>query len=162
MELNLLKLQSLWLHRSIRKKNLRINAILHSQLHLLTVLTELCMLIKDTDPFSLERMESILQQLKNGQNPWPAVKTIKPDNSAPVSQWAIYQKLRCFVRLYTSLDSRYTQETVNEEQSSIKPLCSHTDIQEAGKNAFRTLLASSISACFWFTTGWPEGGLALT
>ncbi len=169
LDLNLLKLQTLWLHRSIRRKNTRISAILHCQLHLLTILTEIRQLTKTPHCFSSKQtseLTKVFDSLKQGIDPWSSMITLRPESKTDALQWAIYQQLRLFVRLFTSLDSRYNEElTIDEDrftQKGLNPQCSHADMTEALKNAFRTLLASSFSAWFWISSGWPDGGLALT
>lgn len=107
LTMNLLRIQAFWSHYRFRQQNARLNALLHQQLRMTSVISSLRrMLLNWPSPpcATREILEQLLTALASSQTDVYTVARIiaplRPTNVADYRHVAFWQRLRYFCRLY--------------------------------------------------------------
>ena len=107
LTMNLLRIQAFWSHYRFRQQNARLNALLHQQLRMTSVISSLRrMLLNWPSPPGATReiLEQLLTALASSQTDVYTVARIiaplRPTNVADYRHVAFWQRLRYFCRLY--------------------------------------------------------------
>lgn len=147
--MNLLRIQAFWSHYRFRQQNARLNALLHQQLRMTSVISSLRrMLLNWPSPpcATREILEQLLTALASSQTDIYTVARIiaplRPTNVADYRHVAFWQRLRYFCRLYlqSSQELHRLQSGVDDHARLpwTSGLARHTDNAEAMWSGLRT------------------------
>lgn len=174
LTMNLLRIQAFWSHYRFRRQNTLLNALLHQQLRLTSVISSLRrMLLNWPNPPANTR--NVIEQLLNA--------LVKPDTDSyavariiaplcPVDQHdyrhvAFWQRLRYFCRIYLKsshylrlLERGVTVDNINIERTP--GLARHTDNAEALWSGLRTFITLMAIGAWSIGAQWESGSGALT
>lgn len=174
LTMNLLRIQAFWSHYRFRRQNTLLNALLHQQLRLTSVISSLRrMLLNWPNPPANTR--NVIEQLLNA--------LVKPDTDSyavariiaplcPVDQHdyrhvAFWQRLRYFCCIYLKsshylrlLEKGVTVDNINIERTP--GLARHTDNAEALWSGLRTFITLMAIGAWSIGAQWESGSGALT
>lgn len=174
LTMNLLRIQAFWSHYRFRRQNALLNALLHNQLRLTSVISSLRRMLLNwpNPPASMrEIMDQLLTALARSQTDSYAIaRIIAPLAPTDVSDYrhvAFWQRLRYFCRLYlrTSHQLRLIENggpltPVNIPRTPA--LARHTDNAEALWSGLRTFVTLMVIGAWSITSQWESGSGALT
>lgn len=174
LTMNLLRIQAFWSHYRFRRQNALLNALLHHQLRLTSVISSLRrMLLNWPNPPAHTRdvIDQLLTALARSQTDSYTVARIiaplTPADGADYRHVAFWQRLRYFCRLYlrTSHQLRLIENggpltTVNIPRTPA--LARHTDNAEALWSGLRTFVTLMVIGAWSITSQWESGSGALT
>lgn len=174
LTMNLLRIQAFWSHYRFRRQNALLNALLHNQLRLTSVISSLRrMLLNWPNPPAPVReiIDQLLAALARSQTDSYAVARIiaplAPTDASDYRHVAFWQRLRYFCRLYlrTSHQLRVIENggsltTVNIPRTPA--LVRHTDNAEALWSGLRTFVTLMVIGAWSITSQWESGSGALT
>lgn len=174
LTMNLLRIQAFWSHYRFRRQNALLNALLHNQLRLTSVISSLRrMLLNWPNPPAPVReiIDQLLAALARSQTDSYAVARIiaplAPTDASDYRHVAFWQRLRYFCRLYlrTSHQLRVIENggpltTINIPRTPA--LARHTDNAEALWSGLRTFVTLMVIGAWSITSQWESGSGALT
>lgn len=174
LTMNLLRIQAFWSHYRFRRQNALLNALLHNQLRLTSVISSLRrMLLNWPNPpaHTREVIDQLLIALARSQTDSYAVaRIIAPLAPTDVSDYrhvAFWQRLRYFCRLYLRTSHQLRQI---EHGGALTPvhiprapaLARHTDNAEALWSGLRTFVTLVVIGAWSIGSQWESGSAALT
>lgn len=173
LTMNLLRIQAFWSHYRFRQQNARLNALLHQQLRMTSVISSLRrMLLNWPSPpgASREILEQLLTALASSQTDVYTVARIiaplRPTNVADYRHVAFWQRLRYFCRLYlqSSQELHRLQSGVDDHTRLPRTsgLARHTDNAEAMWSGLRTFCTLMMIGAWSIASQWDAGANALT
>lgn len=174
LTMNLLRIQAFWSHYRFRRQNALLNALLHQQLRLTSVISSLRrMLLSWPNPpaHTPEIIEQLLTALAHSQTDSYTVARIiaplAPDNASDFRHVAFWQRLRYFCRLY--LQSSHLLRLVEQGEPPSRmtiprapALARHTDNAEALWSGLRTFTTLMVIGAWSIGSQWESGAGALT
>ncbi|SFC78724.1 FUSC family protein [Pragia fontium] len=174
LTMNVLRIQAVWSHYRLRRRNNILNFILHQQLKLTSVISGIRRIMLNW-PDRPENLSSVLQRLleelrQPNTNKYRLAKILQeiyPTDSRDFRHRTFWLRLRHFCWLYLQSSSWLQQlEEVNtthqRKPPKVKSIAQHTDSTEALYNALRTFLCIVIGCAYWIHTQWDAGSSALT
>ena len=173
LTMNLLRIQAFWSHYRFRQQNARLNALLHQQLRMTSVISSLRrMLLNWPSPPDATReiLEQLLTALASSQTDVYTVARIisplRPTNVADYRHVAFWQRLRYFCRLYlqSSQELHRLQSGVDDRARLPRTsgLARHTDNAEAMWSGLRTFCTLMMIGAWSIASQWDAGANALT
>ena len=174
LTMNLLRIQAFWSHYRFRRQNALLNALLHQQLRLTSVISSLRrMLLNWPNPPEQTRdvIEQLLTALANPRTDSYTVARIiaplHPKNRQDYRHVAFWQRLRYFCQLYlhNSHQLRLLENgaAVYEIKVTRSPgLARHTDNAEAIWSGLRTFTTLMVIGAWSIGSQWESGSGALT
>lgn len=173
LTMNLLRIQAFWSHYRFRQQNARLNALLHQQLRMTSVISSLRrMLLNWPSPPGATReiLEQLLTALASSQTDVYTVARIiaplRPTNVADYRHVAFWQRLRYFCRLYlqSSQELHRLQSDVDDHARLPRTsgLARHTDNAEAMWSGLRTFCTLMMIGAWSIASQWDAGANALT
>lgn len=174
LTMNLLRIQAFWSHYRFRRQNALLNALLHQQLRLTSVISSLRrMLLNWPNPPEQTRdvIEQLLTALANPRTDSYTVARIiaplHPKNRQDYRHVAFWQRLRYFCQLYlhNSHQLRLLENgaAVDEIKVTHSPgLARHTDNAEAIWSGLRTFTTLMVIGAWSIGSQWESGSGALT
>lgn len=174
LTMNLLRIQAFWSHYRFRRQNALLNALLHQQLRLTSVISSLRrMLLNWPNPPEQTRdvIEQLLAALANPHTDSYTVARIiaplHPKNRQDYRHVAFWQRLRYFCQLYlhNSHQLRLLENgaAVDEIKVTRSPgLARHTDNAEAIWSGLRTFTTLMVIGAWSIGSQWESGSGALT
>ncbi|ENA63391.1 hypothetical protein EC178900_1764 [Escherichia coli 178900] len=173
LTMNLLRIQAFWSHYRFRQQNARLNALLHQQLRMTSVISSLRrMLLNWPSPPGATReiLEQLLTALASSQTDAYTVARIiaplRPTNVADYRHVAFWQRLRYFCRLYlqSSQELHRLQSGVDDHArlARTSALARHTDNAEAMWSGLRTFCTLMMIGAWSIASQWDAGANALT
>ena len=174
LTMNLLRIQAFWSHYRFRRQNALLNALLHQQLRLTSVISSLRrMLLSWPNPpaHTREIIEQLLTALARSQTDSYTVARIiaplAPDNASDFRHVAFWQRLRYFCRLYLRSSHQLRRVEQGEPPSRMAiprapALARHTDNAEAMWSGFRTFTTLMVIGAWSIGSQWESGAAALT
>ncbi|MDU1267595.1 MAG: FUSC family protein [Escherichia coli] len=173
LTMNLLRIQAFWSHYRFRQQNARLNALLHQQLRMTSVISSLRrMLLNWPSPPGATReiLEQLLTALASSQTDVYTVARIiaplRPTNVADYRHVAFWQRLRYFCRLYlqSSQELHRLQSGVDDHTRLPRTsgLARHTDNAEAMWSGLRTFCTLMMIGAWSIASQWDAGANALT
>lgn len=174
LTMDVLRIQAFWTHYRLRRQNNLVNALLHRQLHLISQISGLRRMLLNW-PDRPDNIEPIIQQLlKELAKPNASKYTlsrllqlIRPDNNRDYRHHTLWLRLRTFCWSYHQahrwlllLESGSLVKQLN--LPSVRPFTPHIDNYDAAYTAIRTFICIVIGCAFWISTGWTQGGSAIT
>ncbi|HBL4689388.1 FUSC family protein [Citrobacter sedlakii] len=174
LTMNLLRIQAFWSHYRFRRQNPLLNALLHQQLRLTSVISSLRrMLLNWPNPpaNSREIIEALLLALARPQTDSYTVARIlaplAPPDRSDFRHVAFWQRLRYFCRLYlqSSRQLRLLETDTLQAHISIPrvpALARHTDSAEAIWSGLRTFATLMAIGAWSIGAQWESGSGALT
>ena len=173
LTMNLLRIQAFWSHYRFRQQNARLNALLHQQLRMTSVISSLRrMLLNWPSPPGATReiLEQLLTALASSQTDAYTVARIiaplRPTNVADYRHVAFWQRLRYFCRLYlqSSQELHRLQSGVDDHArlARTSALARHTDNTEAMWSGLRTFCTLMMIGAWSIASQWDAGANALT
>ncbi|MBN6043282.1 FUSC family protein [Citrobacter sp. ku-bf4] len=174
LTMNLLRIQAFWSHYRFRRQNALLNALLHNQLRLTSVISSLRRMLLNW-PNPPAQMREIIDQLlaalaRSQTDSYAVARIIAPLAPTDVSDYrhvAFWQRLRYFCRLYlrTSHQLRLIENggpltPVNIPRTPA--LARHTDNAEALWSGLRTFVTLMVIGAWSITSQWESGSGALT
>lgn len=174
LTMNLLRIQAFWSHYRFRRQNALLNALLHQQLRLTSVISSLRrMLLNWPNPPEQTRdvIEQLLAALANPRTDSYTVARIiaplHPKNRQDYRHVAFWQRLRYFCQLYlhNSHQLRLLENgaAVDEIKVTRSPgLARHTDNAEAIWSGLRTFTTLMVIGAWSIGSQWESGSGALT
>lgn len=174
LTMNVLRIQAFWSHYRLRRQNNILNAMLHHQLRITSVISSLRRMLLNW-PDRPENLATILDQLLNELRDPATDKyrlahillAVAPPDPTDYRHRAFFLRLRHFCWLYLRC-SRWLQQLENASPASeieplrITALARHNDSYEAAYNGLRTFLCILMGCAFWIATQWDSGSSALT
>ncbi|AKE58823.1 fusaric acid resistance protein [Citrobacter amalonaticus Y19] len=174
LTMNLLRIQAFWSHYRFRRQNALLNALLHNQLRLTSVISSLRrMLLNWPNPpaHTREVIDQLLIALARSQTDSYAVARIiaplAPNDVSDYRHVAFWQRLRYFCRLYLRTSHQLHQI---EHGGALTPvhiprapaLARHTDNAEALWSGLRTFVTLVVIGAWSIGSQWESGSAALT
>lgn len=174
LTMNLLRIQAFWSHYRFRRQNALLNALLHNQLRLTSVISSLRRMLLNW-PNPPAQMREIIDQLlaalaRSQTDSYAVARIIAPLAPTDVSDYrhvAFWQRLHYFCRLYlrTSHQLRLIENggpltPVNIPRTPA--LARHTDNAEALWSGLRTFVTLMVIGAWSITSQWESGSGALT
>ncbi|CAI9391295.1 TPA: FUSC family protein [Citrobacter amalonaticus] len=174
LTMNLLRIQAFWSHYRFRRQNALLNALLHHQLRLTSVISSLRrMLLNWPNPPAHTRdvIDQLLTALARSQTDSYTIARIiaplAPANGADYRHVAFWQRLCYFCRLYLRTSH---QLYLIENGGALTPvhiprapaLARHTDNAEALWSGLRTFVTLTVIGAWSIGSQWESGSGALT
>lgn len=174
LTMNLLRIQAFWSHYRFRRQNALLNALLHHQLRLTSVISTLRRLLLNwpkPPPQTREIVEQLLSALAAPHSdPYSIARIIaplRPQDSSDYHHLAFWQRLRYFCALYLQ-SSRWLRSLENGTSVSLQAarrrpgLARHTDSVEALWSGLRTFCTLTVVGAWSIGTQWESGSSALS
>lgn len=173
LTMNLLRIQAFWSHYRFRQQNARLNALLHQQLRMTSVISSLRrMLLNWPSPPGATReiIEQLLTVLANSQTNFYTIARIiaplRPTNLADYRHVAFWHRLRYFCHLYLqSSQELHRLESSSDDHTRLpraSGLARHTDNAEAMWSGLRTFCTLMMIGTWSIASQWDAGANALT
>ncbi|SNY74484.1 FUSC family protein [Enterobacter sp. CC120223-11] len=174
LTMNLLRIQAFWSHYRFRRQNSLLNALLHQQLRLTSVISSLRRMLVNW-PDSPKNIREVLEQLfaelaRTDADAYRVARIIAPlapHDPQDFRHHAFWQRLRYFCRVYLAT-SRWIQRLENASAitefkvPAAPALTRRTDHAEALWNGIRTFCALVAVGAWAINTQWSSGPAALT
>ncbi len=174
LTMNVLRIQAVWSHYRLRRRNNVLNFMLHQQLRLTSVISSIRRIMLNW-PDQPANLPSVLQQLLDelkqpDTNKYRLAKILKdiyPENGSDFRHKTFWLHLRYFCWQYLQ-SSRWLAKldeinpTSQLQPPKVSSIAQHTDSTEAAYNALRTFLCIVVGCAFWINTQWDAGASALT
>lgn len=174
LTMNLLRIQAFWSHYRFRQQNSLLNALLHQQLRLTSVISSLRRMLVNW-PDAPENTRPVIEQLlqalaRPGCDHYTVARIIAPllpTDPQDYRHRAFWDRLRYFCRIYIT-SSRWLNRLENATAVSdftvpaAPALMRHTDHAEALWNGVRTFFALLSVGAWAISTQWESGAAALT
>lgn len=174
LTMNLLRIQAFWSHYRFRRQNDLLNALLHQQLRLTSVISSLRrMLLSWPNPPAHTRdiIDQLLTALASSRTDSYAVARIiaplAPTDGIDFRHIAFWQRLRYFCRLYlqNSQQLRLIEKGAPLTQINVPrvpALARHTDNAEALWSGLRTFTTLMVIGAWSIGSQWESGSGALS
>ncbi len=174
LTMNVLRIQAVWSHYRLRRRNNVLNFLLHQQLRLTSIIASIRRILMNW-PEPPENLQLVLQALlaelqKPDTDKYQLAKILQriyPTNEDDFRHRTFWLRLRyfCWTYLQSSQWLRRLEEA--NPSSELQPpkvasIARHTDSTEAAYNAVRTFLCIFIGCAYWINTQWDVGSSALT
>lgn len=174
LTMNLLRIQAFWSHYRFRRQNSLLNALLHQQLRLTSVISSLRRMLVNW-PDSPKNIRDVLENLfielaspnADAYTVARIIAPLAPHDPQDFRHRAFWQRLRYFCRLYLST-SRWIQRLENAspitefEVPAAPALTRRTDHAEAAWNGIRTFCTLVAIGAWTINTQWSSGPAALS
>lgn len=174
LTMNVLRIQAVWSHYRLRRRNNILNFMLHQQLRLTSIISGIRRMMVNWPerPEALtDGLQRLLEELRQPDtNKYRLAKVLKdlyPTDPDDFRHRAFWLRLRQFCWLYLQ-SSRWLRQLdkaapdIILQPPKVNTLAQHTDTVEALYNALRTFLCIVIGCAFWINTQWDSGSAALT
>ena len=174
LTMNLLRIQAFWSHYRFRRQNALLNALLHHQLRLTSVISSLRRLLlnwPNPPQQTREIVEQLLSALAAPHSDLYSIARIiaplRPQDSSDYHHLAFWQRLRYFCALYLR-SSRWLRSLENGTSVSLHiarrspGLARHTDSLEALWSGLRTFCTLMVVGAWSIGTQWESGSSALS
>lgn len=174
LTMNLLRIQAFWSHYRFRRQNTLLNALLHQQLRLTSVISSLRRMLLNwpaPPPQTRDVIDRLLAALASPQADSYAVAKIiaplAPPDGSDFCHVAFWQRLRYFCRLYlqSSRQLRLLEDGATSAQINVPrapALARHTDNAEAVWSGVRTFATLMTIGAWSIGSQWESGSGALT
>lgn len=173
LTMNLLRIQAFWSHYRFRRQNALLNALLHQQLRLTSVISSLRRMLLNW-PSPPPQARNILEQLLSAlADPRTDIYTVariiaplRPHERADYRHAAFWERLGYFCRLYLE-SNRQLLRLQSGAMKEAKPsrtsgLARHTDHVEALWSGLRTFVTLVVIGAWTIGSQWEAGSSALT
>jgi len=174
LTMNLLRIQAFWSHYRFRRQNALLNALLHHQLRLTSVISSLRRLLLNwpsPPPQTRDTVEQLLSALATPRVDAYRIACIiaplRPHDDSDYHHLAFWQRLRYFCTLYLQ-SSRWLRALENGTPVSLHTaryrhgLARHTDSMEALWSGTRTFCTLMMVGAWSIGTQWESGASALS
>ncbi|MFV0548697.1 MAG: FUSC family protein [Limnobaculum xujianqingii] len=174
LTMNVLRIQAVWSHYRLRRRNNILNYMLHQQLRLTSVISGIRRLMINW-PDRPENLSEVLHRLlaelgKPDTNKYRLAKILQeiyPTDKSNFRHHTVWLRLRHFCWLYLQSSRWLLRLEASAPDSDLQPpkvksIAQHTDSIEAAYNALRTFLCIVIGCAYWINTQWDAGASALT
>lgn len=174
LTMNLLRIQAFWSHYRFRRQNALLNALLHHQLRLTSVISSLRRLLLNWPNPPAQAREIIEQLLSALASPGTdayhiarIIAPLRPYDDSDYHHLAFWQRLRYFCALYLQ-SSRWLRALENGAPVSLQTasrrsgLARHTDSMEALWSGTRTFCTLMMVGAWSIGTQWESGASALS
>lgn len=174
LTMNLLRIQAFWSHYRFRRQNALLNALLHHQLRLTSVISSLRRLLLNW-PNPPQQTREIVEQLLsaltrphiNSYSIARIIAPLRPQDDSDYHHLAFWQRLRFFCALYLQ-SNRWLRALENGTSVSLhitsrRPsLARHTDSVEALWSGIRTFCTLMVVGAWSIGSQWESGSGALS
>ncbi|EIP4166144.1 efflux RND transporter periplasmic adaptor subunit [Salmonella enterica] len=174
LTMNLLRIQAFWSHYRFRRQNALLNALLHQQLRLTSVISSLRRMLLNW-PTPPENSREVIEQLlaalaKPRADSYTVARIIaplRPQDEQDYRHLAFWQRLRYFCHLYlrSSRQLYLIESGAPVDQIHIRRtpgLARHTDNAEAIWSGVRTFCTLTVIGAWSIGAQWESGPGALT
>lgn len=174
LTMNVLRIQAVWSHYRLRRRNNILNYMLHQQLRLTSVISGIRRLMINW-PDRPENLSEVLHRLlaelsKPDTNKYRLARILQeiyPTDESDFRHRTVWLRLRHFCWLYLQSSRWLLRLEASAPDSDLQPpkvksIAQHTDSTEAAYNALRTFLCIVIGCAYWINTQWDAGASALT